>query len=137
MIVGFIHHYGLGDNIIALQALYECKRFYKCRLIVFGNALMKSLLEYCNFIDLVVDIHTLTKQSAQTIKHYQCDYLILTNPKRSYMLDLGICKTKIVTAIKLYSLFSLNICTPCIFSFFQYRKMSYSQPNSWAVRLAT
>ncbi|RDU61458.1 glycosyltransferase family 9 protein [Helicobacter sp. MIT 14-3879] len=127
MTVGFIHHYGLGDNILAFRALYECKRFYRCRLIVFGNALMMRLLQCCSFVDKIIDIHVLDKESALTIKKYHCDYLILTNPKSSYISDLRICQTTIITGTKIPSLFSSYCKTVPIFLLPQYRKMNVAE----------
>lgn len=125
MTVGCIHHYGLGDAAVVVKGLYECKKFYACRLIVFCNALMKNLLRHCSFIDDLIDIHTLTKESADLIESYNCDYLLLSNPKASYIKDLAICRAKIITPLKLKSPFSSQCITPSIFSLFTYRRFSY------------
>ncbi|STQ86136.1 hypothetical protein LS73_007605 [Helicobacter muridarum] len=134
MVVGFIHHYGLGDNINCFQALYECKKFYNCHLIVFGNALMKRLLQYCSFVDDVVDIHILTKESALHIKEYNCDYLILTNAKGGYIRDLAACDTQVITGIKISSLIASYCRTIPICSLAIYRRMSNAERISMLVR---
>ncbi|WP_104762573.1 glycosyltransferase family 9 protein [Helicobacter aurati] len=134
MVVGFIHHYGLGDNILSFQAMYECKRFYNCKLIVFGNALMQRLLQYCSFVDEVVNIHVLTKESALRIKEYRCNYILLTNPKSGYIRDLAVCDTQVITGTKFSSLFSRYCKTVPLSLLPTYRRMGGAEKLCSLVR---
>ena len=125
--IGFFHHYGLGDSVVALKALYLAKKAYNCRLIIFGNATFKNLLEYCKLIDKgdeIVDIGFLSKECIKQIASHKVDYFYLSNPKKEYIKLLSKLNTPIITALKFPSLFCPKAKHPPLYFLMQYRKMS-------------
>ena len=134
MKVGYIHFYGLGDNIFSIEPLFALKKIYDCELIVFGNANMQSLLRHCDFVDCVHDINGDVASHIDLINSYSLDYAILTNCKRCYLRPLE--KTnvkKIITTTKIPSLFSMRCKTIPLHLLPQYRSMSrYKQALCFA-----
>ncbi|RDU53403.1 glycosyltransferase family 9 protein [Helicobacter sp. MIT 01-3238] len=124
--LGFLHHYGLGDNLMLLKSLYLAKRAYNCRLIIFGNALFKQILNFVDFLDstdLVVDISHLCEESLPIVAYHKCDYFILTNPKAHYIRLLSKLDTPIITPLKFPSLFCAKAKCPPLAFFLLYRKL--------------
>lgn len=136
--LGFLHHYGLGDNLMLLKSLYLAKRAYNCRLIIFGNALFKQILSYCGFLDstdLVVDISHLCEESLPIVARHKCDYFILTNPKSNYIRLLSLADTPIITQLKFPSLFSTKTKYPPLAFLPLYRKLRADNALCALVRL--
>ncbi|MGX2972774.1 hypothetical protein [Helicobacter sp. T3_23-1059] len=136
--IGFFHHYGLGDNIMAIKALYLAKKAYNCRLIIFGNALLKEILDFVDFIDSadeILDIGSLSKKSLNIITKYRCDYFLLSNPKSQYIRLLSPLDTPIITALKFASFFSTKTKYPPLLFFAKYRKLSAKDALCVLVRL--
>lgn len=135
MKIGYLHFYGLGDNIFAMEALFALKKIFACELIVFGNENMQNLLRYCEFVDCVHDIKGDVASHVDTINSYSLDYVILTNCKRCYLRPLE--KTnarKIITATKIPSLFSLRCKTIPLNILPKYKVMSRRQQSLCFVR---
>ena len=125
MRVGYIHFYGLGDNVFAIEPLFALKKIYNCEVIVFGNANMQSLLLHCNFVDFVHDVGGDISNHISTINSYNLDYVILTNCKRCYLRPLEKTNARtIITTTKIPSLFSLRCKTIPIHLLPNYRSMS-------------
>lgn len=136
--LGFLHHYGLGDNLMLLKSLYLAKRAYNCNLIIFGNALFKQILSYVDFLDstdLVVDISHLREESLPIVARHKCDYFILTNPKAHYIRLLSKLDTPIITPLKFPSLFSSKAKCPPLTFFPLYRKLRADNAICALVRL--
>lgn len=136
--LGFLHHYGLGDNLMLLKSLYLAKRAYNCRLIIFGNALFKQILSYCGFLDstdLVVDISHLCEESLPIVARHKCDYFILTNPKSNYIRLLSLADTPIITQLKFPSFFSTKTKYPPLAFLPLYRKLRADNALCALVRL--
>ena len=136
--LGFLHHYGLGDNLMLLKSLYLAKRAYNCRLIIFSNALFKQILSYCGFLDstdLVVDISHLCEESLPIVARHKCDYFILTNPKSNYIRLLSLADTPIITQLKFPSLFSTKTKYPPLAFLPLYRKLRADNALCSLVRL--
>ena len=125
MRVGYIHFYGLGDNIFAIEPLFALKKIYKCDVIVFGNANMKNLLGNCNFVDYIYDVDGDISNHISTINSCNLDYVILTNCKRRYLRPLEKTNARtIITTTKIPSLFSLRCKTIPTHLLPKYRSMS-------------
>lgn len=136
--IGFFHHYGLGDNLIAIKALYLAKKAYHCRLIIFGNALLKEILDFVDFMDSadeILDIGALSKDSLATIAKYRCDFFLLSNPKSQYIRLLSPLDTPIITALKFASFFSTKTKYPPLLFFDKYRKLNAKDALCMLVRL--
>lgn len=136
--LGFLHHYGLGDNLMLLKSLYLAKRAYNCRLIIFGNALFKQILSYVDFLDstdLVVDISHLCEESLPIVAYHKCDYLILSNPKAHYIRLLSSLDTPIITPLKFPSLFCAKAKCPPLTFFPLYRKLRADNALCALIRL--
>lgn len=136
--LGFLHHYGLGDNLMLLKSLYLAKRAYNCRLIIFGNALFKQILNFVDFLDstdLVVDISHLCEESLPIVARHKCDYFILTNPKAHYIRLLSKLDTPIITPLKFPSLFCAKAKCPPLTFFLLYRKLRADNALCALVRL--
>lgn len=136
--LGFLHHYGLGDNLMLLKSLYLAKRAYNCNLIIFGNALFKQILSYVDFLDstdLVVDISHLCEESLPIVARHKCDYFILTNPKAHYIRLLSLLGTPIITPLKFPSLFCAKAKCPPLTFFPIYRKLRADNAICALVRL--
>lgn len=136
--LGFLHHYGLGDNLMLLKSLYLAKRAYNCRLIIFGNALFKQILSFVDFLDstdLVVDISHLCEESLPLVARHKCDYLILSNPKAHYIRLLSKLDTPIITPLKFPSLFCAKAKCPPLTFFLLYRKLRSDNALCALVRL--
>lgn len=54
--IGYVFHYALGDTIRILSSFYAIKHIYGCKLVIFGNALMRHLCNHTDFVDECVDI---------------------------------------------------------------------------------
>lgn len=125
MKVGYIHFYGLGDNIFALEPLFALKTIFNCEVIVFGNAMMQNLLLHCDFVDCVHDINGDIASHIDLFNSYHLDYAILTNCKRCYLYPLQKSNVKtIITTTKIPSLFSLRCKTVPIHLVPKYRNMT-------------
>lgn len=73
---------GLGDNVLALKALFALKQIYECEVIYFGANGIIDLFDGLNFIDKVVNIGGLQggfldEKNVEIINQTPCDYLIL------------------------------------------------------------
>jgi len=109
--VGYVFHYGLGDSLMILPALYELKAVYGAFVVVFGNKILGNLLQNADFIDEFIDIGSeLCEDSIAKINSFRLDFVILANPKTRFvrLLESSNAKT-IITETKLYSL----ICPRC------------------------
>lgn len=128
MIVGFVQHFGLGDNLSIFKSLYLCKSIYHCKLIVFGNACMKSLCAQINFVDECLDIGSLSPNHIDLISSYHFDYLILGNPTRKYFHILKATNAKtILASTKVSNLFSMRCKSVPTHLLPKYRKQSYEE----------
>ena len=112
--LGFVHTYQIGDSIVAFHALYALKKLYGCRVVVFGNAIMGNLLLHCDFVDECVDIGWLDERALEVINRYECEAIILTNPRTRFISILQQSNAKrIITGIKFSSLFASRVeCPP-------------------------
>lgn len=136
--LGFLHHYGLGDNLTTLKSLYLAKKAYNYRLTIFGNANFKQILSYCGFLDsadLVVDISHLCEESLPIVASHKCDYFILTNPKSHYIRLLSSLDTPIITPLKFPSFFSLKAKCPPLHFFPIYYKLRADNALCALIRL--
>ena len=136
--IGFLHHYGLGDNLCALKSLYLAKKAYNAKIIIFGNGIFKQILSYCRFLDstdLVVDISHLCEHSLPIVACHKCDYFILTNPKSHYIRLLSALHTPIITPLKFPSLFSAKAKCPPLAFFPLYSKLRADNALCALVRL--
>ena len=82
MVVGFVHlyGYGLGDDFIAMEAIYALKKIYKCKVVLFrvGGA-MNRLVKQMDFVDEYYALDGyLSAKSVPIINKYHYDYLIIT-----------------------------------------------------------
>lgn len=124
LVIGFVHHYGLGDNVKAISGFFVLKKIYECKLIVFGNALMSNLCRYLSFVDECIDIgKEITSHHIDLVNSYHCDYIILSNPKRKFLhvLSRTNCRT-IITTTKIATLFSKRYKTIPLLYLPKYRK---------------
>ena len=137
MKVGYIHFYGLGDNIFALEPLFALKAIFKCEVIVFGNAIMENLLLHCDFVDFVHDIQGDIASHIDLFNSYNLDYAILTNCKRCYLYPLQASNVKtIITTTKIPSLFSMRCKTIPTHLLPKYRNMTrYEQGLSYVRKI--
>lgn len=137
MKVGYIHFYGLGDNIFALEPLFALKAIFNCEVIVFGNAIMKNLLLHCDFVDSVHDIQGDIASHIDLFNSYNLDYAILTNCKRCYLYPLQESNVKtIITTTKIPSLFSTRCKTIPMHLLPKYRNMTrYEQGLSFVRKI--
>lgn len=135
MKIGYIHFYGLGDNIFALEPLFALKAIFNCEVIVFGNAIMKNLLLHCNFVDFVHDIQSDIASHIDLFNSYNLDYAILTNCKRCYLYPLQESNVKtIITTTKIPSLFSMRCKTIPMHLLPKYRNMTRYEQSLGFVR---
>ena len=128
MVVGFVHlyGYGLGDNVIAMEALYALKNvhtkqhgtksstqdssqnphnadFADCKVVLFSvGGAMKQLVSQVNFIDEYYELNDyLSQDSLKIINKYHYDYLIITKFYRHiFPLLTQINARKIIIACK-------------------------------------
>lgn len=82
MVVGFVHlyGYGLGDDFIAMEAIYALKKIYKCKVVLFrvGGA-MNQIVNQMDFVDEYYALDGyLSAKSVPIINKYHYDYLIIT-----------------------------------------------------------
>ena len=83
MVVGFVHlyGYGLGDNVIAMEAIYALKQIHpNAKVVLFGvGGAMERLVSQVDFVD---EYHSLEgylpEESLPKINKYTYDYIIIT-----------------------------------------------------------
>lgn len=83
MVVGFVHlyGYGLGDNVIAMEAIYALKQIHSnAKVVLFGvGGAMERLVSQVDFVD---EYHSLEgylpEESLPKINKYTYDYIIIT-----------------------------------------------------------
>lgn len=83
MVVGFVHlyGYGLGDNVIAMEAIYALKQIHSnAKVVLFGvGGAMGALVSEVDFVD---EYHSLEgyllEESLPKINKYTYDYIIIT-----------------------------------------------------------
>lgn len=83
MVVGFVHlyGYGLGDNVIAMEAIYALKQIHpNTKVVLFGvGGAMERLVSQADFVD---EYHSLEgylpEESLPKINKYTYDYIIIT-----------------------------------------------------------
>lgn len=87
--IGFYRSAFLGDNVIAIRALYTLRKLYDCPIIIYTNAQGMQIFSRLNdgfdktrgFI--CIDTETMSKQELLAhINAKQFDYFILTQPNR-------------------------------------------------------
>ncbi|ANV98379.1 hypothetical protein BBW65_06025 [Helicobacter enhydrae] len=136
MRVGFIYFHALGDNVMMFDALLALKKIYDCELIVFGNALFAHLLEYCDFVDEVVDIRNDIQAHLDVIDGYHLDYVVLPKCKREYLIPLKRSNVGcIIAPLKLSNILTPRCKTPSILSFLRHRAMSMREKALWLCRV--
>lgn len=135
MKVGYLHFYGLGDNIFAIWPLFALKKIFNCEVIVFGNAIMQNILINCDFVDLVHNIDGDIANHIDTINSHCLDYAILTNCKRCYLRPLEKSNVgKIITTTKIPSLFSIRCKTVPLHLLPHYRSMPSQKKSLLLIR---
>lgn len=83
MVVGFVHlyGYGLGDNVIAMEAIYALKQIHSnVKVVLFGvGGAMERLVSQVDFVDEYCSLEGyLPEESLPKINKYTYDYIIIT-----------------------------------------------------------
>lgn len=106
----------LGDTIRILSSFYAIKHIYGCKLVIFGNALMRHLCNHTDFVDECVDIGELKACHIELINSYHCDYIIAGNPRKAFFDILLKTNAKyIISATKIPNLLSRRFKTTLLF----------------------
>ncbi len=123
MIVGFMFMGGaLGESVIGIESFYALKKVYDCKLIIFTSKIMQNLLQYCDFVDLAIDLNE------ENINSHKCDYLLLSKSD-TYLIRYAL-KTNaknIVCATKPLSFISPRCKTVPIYTFKKYYMLDERQ----------
>lgn len=89
--IGFYRNALIGDNLVALPAIYALKALYpKCKLVVYTNDIGMELYKDFEFIDELFDLSS--HNFEETLKHinaYEFDEFILTQPIKTPCDMLG------------------------------------------------
>lgn len=112
--IGFYRDALIGDNLVALNAIYAIKSLYPdCTLVVYTNSIGMELYEQFSFIDELFNMQTCSKAEIQKHINSHCfDYIILTqaNRWRCTLLNQTNCK-KVISLLSLGSIFKLKFHT--------------------------
>lgn len=84
MQIGFYRDALIGDNLVSIPAMYAIKAIYpQCTLIVYTNSIGMELYEQYDFIDVLFNMQTQSKEAIKAhINSYKFDFFILTQANR-------------------------------------------------------
>ena len=101
MKIGFYRNALIGDNLVALPAIYTIKALYPtCKLVVYTNDIGMGLYKDFDFIDELFDLSNHTfEQTLQHINSWEFDEFILTQPIKPHCNLLGKSNAKRVISL--------------------------------------
>lgn len=101
MKIGFYRNALIGDNLVALPAIYAIKALYPtCKLVVYTNDIGMGLYKDFDFIDELFNLSNHTfEQTLQHINSWEFDEFILTQPIKPHCNLLGKSNAKRVISL--------------------------------------
>lgn len=101
MKIGFYRNALIGDNLVALPAIYTIKALYPtCKLVVYTNDIGMELYAGFDFIDELFDLSTHSfEQTLEHINSWAFDEFILTQPIKTPCELLGKSNAKRVISL--------------------------------------
>lgn len=101
MKVGFYRNALIGDNLVALPAIYSIKALYPtCKLVVYTNDIGMELYKDFDFIDELFDLSSHSfEQTLEHINSWEFDEFILTQPIKTPCKLLGESNAKRVISL--------------------------------------
>lgn len=124
----------LGSAAVYCKVLFALKQIYRCRLVLFGNAMTQNLYSQCDFIDENLNIgepdtnikSPKSREQIATINSYALDYLIATDAKSAFIrFCLATNAKRVICGLKVASLLSWRTRTIPIYTSAKYANTHY------------
>lgn len=124
----------LGTSAAYCKALFALKQIYRCRLVLFGNAITQNLYSQCDFIDENLDMgepdtsikSPKSREQIATINSCALDYLIVADAKSAFIrFCLTTSARRVICGLKAISLLSWRTRTIPIYASAKYANTHY------------